>query len=965
MISLQTLHKGNAGKAGHYYADQKDDYYGKEGGAAQWQGQGAAQLGLNGEVTQDQFVKAMRGELGEGIEMAKSIRKDSKARAALDLTFSAPKSISIQALVGKDTKILEAHDHAVTKALEYLEKELVRGRYKIEGVSHSEQTGNAIIAKFRHETARPTQYDEADPQLHTHCLILNATKRTDGTWVSMSNDQIYKHKTLLDAVYKSEMASFLEKAGYDLRYEKGNFELANITREQIEHFSKRGMQVEQELAKLGKDRKTASRELKQAITLATRNDKRPEITRDQLQKQWGEDARKLGISFDRTERVLERNTNLASDATYRPVAMECVRWAIRHISERDAVMTRDRLILEATTYSMGAKVNINEIKLAIDAVIKEGHLIQGAPVYRLDDAGDDELALSRQAWIETMVRNGSTVEQAHANIKRAIATGGLVMAPIHYTTQANREREKRILQIEREGRGAVRPLLTEAQATICLSGSGLQPGQLAAGKLILTTENRIVGVQGLAGVGKSYMLEKVKAQIELQGYNVKCVAPYSQQVKELRRLGVDSVTVASVLTQKNERFEVNSRTVLVIDEAAVVPTRQMEKLMKMAEKVGARVVMMGDKDQTKAIESGKPMHQLQDTGMSTAKMGDILRQENPHLRKAVELAADGAGSQALHVLRTKLDAVVEVSDSQERYVKIAKAYSGLNSLQQQETLIVTGTNESRRKINALVHDQLGLAGKGIEYSLLARVDTTQAQRRSARFYQPGDVLQPERGYRVGLVAGQQYIVRSVDNQKNRLVVENLVTKKQLEFNPSRATRLSVYELVKQEVSVGDWIRITRNDAKKDLANGERYKVLQTSSRKIKIGEVNKNGQVTRKIVLEGGMQSKPLHFDLAYATTAHSAQGLSETGAILNQETYSRTTKSDVFYVGISRARQWVQVFTDDIQKLPFAVSRREDKAAALDIGILQRDKSHEQAMEAGQPRPAAKPTPDQAMRMI
>ncbi|WP_083812390.1 relaxase domain-containing protein [Pusillimonas sp. T7-7] len=106
MISLQTLHRGNAGKAGHYYADQKDDYYSKEGGAAQWQGQ------------------------GDDIALSTSIRKDSKARAALDLTFSAPKSISIQALVGKDVKVLEAHDHAVTKTLEYLERELVRGRHK-------------------------------------------------------------------------------------------------------------------------------------------------------------------------------------------------------------------------------------------------------------------------------------------------------------------------------------------------------------------------------------------------------------------------------------------------------------------------------------------------------------------------------------------------------------------------------------------------------------------------------------------------------------------------------------------------------------------------------------------------------------------------------------------------------------------------------------------------------------------
>ncbi|AEC18835.1 TrwC [Pusillimonas sp. T7-7] len=965
MISLQTLHRGNAGKAGHYYADQKDDYYGKEGDAAQWQGQGARELGLQGVVTQEQFVDAMRGKLGDDIALSTSIRKDSKARAALDLTFSAPKSISIQALVGKDVKVLEAHDHAVTKTLEYLERELVRGRHKEDGVSYSEQTGNAIIAKFRHETARPTEFDEADPQLHTHSLIMNATKRSDGTWVSMSNEQVFKHKKLLDAVYKNEMASFLEKAGYSLRYENDNFELAHISRDQIEHFSKRGMQVQDELAKIGKDRKTASRELKQAITLATRNDKRPEITREALQASWEKDAHDLGINFDQDKgHRLDWGLGIKPPSSYAPVALECVKWAIHHISERDAVMTEEKLVQEAMAYAMGTGVKYWDIKRAIDDAVKQGHLIQGAPVYRLNGSDAGEAALSRQAWVDTMVRAGATPEEAHGNVRRAIATGGLVLAEVHYTTQAGREREKRILQIEREGRGVVTPLFDKEQLHGAFAGSSLQPGQLAAAELILTTENRVVGVQGLAGVGKSYMLEQVKTKIEDHGYTVKSIAPYSQQVKELRRLGVEAVTVASVLTQEQGRFDMDSKTVLVIDEAAVVPTRQMEKLQKRAEQAGARVVMMGDKDQTKAIEAGRPMHQLQDAGMHTARMADILRQEEPHLRKAVELAAEGAGSEAVHVLSTKLGAVHEIKDAEDRYKQIAQSFTQLSPQAQRETLIVTGTNQSRRALNALVHEQLGLAGTGFEYSLLTRVDTTQAQRRSARYYQVGQILQPERSYKMGLIADVQYIVRDVNTEKNRIIVESLDTGQKIEFNPTRATRLSVYDRIEQELSAGDMVRITRNHAKQDLANGERYTVMVATPTTVKLGQLDEHGKVTREVVLAGGTKSSPFHMDLAYATTAHSAQGLSETGAILNQETYSRTTKSDVFYVGISRARQWIRVYTDDMSKLPFAVSRKEDKAAALDIGLAQHTKVRDHTLVTPAVAPQTKSTPDHAMRM-
>ena len=144
-------------KASHYYADQKDDYYSREGAAAQWQGKAAEALGLSGTVHQEDFLRALRGDFGPDIKLSRSIRLDSKARGALDITFSPPKSISIQALVGNDPAVIEAHDQAVTKALAFIESELVRARQAEQGVTTMERTGNAAIAKFRHETARPTE----------------------------------------------------------------------------------------------------------------------------------------------------------------------------------------------------------------------------------------------------------------------------------------------------------------------------------------------------------------------------------------------------------------------------------------------------------------------------------------------------------------------------------------------------------------------------------------------------------------------------------------------------------------------------------------------------------------------------------------------------------------------------------------------------------------------------------------
>lgn len=1091
MLSHQILHRSSAAKSGHYYAEQKDDYYARDGGNAQWQGEGAKILGLTGEVSREQLVAAMRGDFkrwfGEDLSLSNSIRKDSKARAALDMTFSAPKSISIQSLVGKDATVMAAHDHAVTRALVFMEQELLRARQKIDGVSHSEKTQNAIIAKFRHETARPTMKDDADPQLHTHALLMNLTQRADGAWVALSNDEIYRAKQLLDAVYKNEMAAYLQKAGYALRFEDGNFELANISREQIEHFSKRGMTVEAELAKIGQTRKTASRELKQAITLATRKEKQPDLSRADLQARWERDAKVLGIDFAAAgrgrERERERDQGLddvqprqnpdpgrEGPGRERPgpdgiddvlgpslpvedptqvtkqlrsrVADECMRWAIGHLTERESVTTETQLIEAAMEHARGTGVSIYEIKAALQDATERGHLIEGAPVYRLSQIESE--ILSREAWVESMIRQGATPEAARANVKRAILTGGLVLDDVRYTTQIAREREKRILQIEREGRGIMTPVMQAEKAKAALADVGLKPGQQDAAQLILTSENRVVAVQGLAGTGKSHMLNQVKQLAQAEGYTVRAVAAYGSQAKALELLGVEANTIASMLearsmrsagtsgtagfddkvsvtnagrtagagardaekpagqgfwklasgkrqmqrapsrlqaamrgnlaggrsrqaqpsmqpasgdgvptasssTTKLERFHLDEKTILVVDEAGVVPSRQMEMILKRAEKAGARVMLLGDQAQTKAIEAGRPFHQLQDAGMQTARMGDIVRQKDPVLKRAVEVAADGRASEALTIIQTRLDAVHEVKDEGERYEAIARSYAGLTPDLRRQTLIVTGTNDSRNAINDLVHDALGLQGLGRDYSMLTRIDTTQAERRTAKYYRIGDVIQPERSYQNGKLApDNHYTVVAIDDQKNRLTVKNLITGEAATFNPSRTTKLSVYQKVEAELSVGDWVRITRNNAKLDVRNGERYQVHAIRDGAVELAAVNESGLITRQVTLEGGSKTAPLHLDRAYASTVHSAQGLSETGVILNQESVSRTTKRDVFYVGISRAKLWIQVFTDDMTKLPFAVDQREDKTAALDIGVVPKELRRERHTEHG-----------------
>ncbi|MCH1986474.1 relaxase domain-containing protein [Achromobacter xylosoxidans] len=927
MISLKTVHRSAATRASHYYADQKDDYYSRDGTAAQWQGKAAEALGLTGTIyNQDEFLAALRGDFGPDIKLSKSIRLDSEARAALDITFSPPKSVSIQALIGKDAAAIAAHDKAVTAALEFIESELVRARQTERGVTTTERTGNAVIAKFRHETARPTEGHYCDPQLHTHAVMMNITQRADGRWTAISNDEIFRLKSLAESVYHAELASELERAGHTIRYDGKSFELAHISREQIEGLSKRSGDINAELEAMGLDRKTASRELKQTITLKTRKGKAPEVTREELQRDWERQATELGVDFNRERAPAQKLREHSPDALAL-VADECLKWAIKHHTERESVMDGKALLKTALLHSRGSGVKLRDLKAAVRRSLDKGHLILGTLEYRLPRSREGE-GMSRAAWIGEHIQNGMTKKQAETHVRQAISRGQLVPTGARYTTQVAREREKRILQIEREGRGAVEPILQADSVQAALGGRSLKPGQLAAAELMLTSADRFVGVQGLAGTGKSHMLKQVKAAAESAGFTVKAVASYGKQIEALRELGMEARTVASVLeAHHQDRFKLDANTVLVIDEAGVVPARIMERLMKMAEADGARVVMLGDTGQTKAIEAGRPFHQLQAAGMATALMGDIVRQKSPELKEAVEFAARGQASTSLGVIDTKLQAVHTIGEDVKRYQRIAGEYAAQTVDDRRETLIVTGTNKSRNALNEATHQALGLAGRGFDFNLLTRRDTTQAERRVAHYYRLDDIIQPERDYKLGdLKQDEMYRVIGATGKANELEVEHLATKTRSTFNPARATKLSVYQPVEAELSAGDWVRVTRNNAELDLVNGGRFEVLAVTPTTVTIG----NGG--RRLTLDASVT--PLHLDRAYATTSHSAQGLTCNRVLINAESYSRTTQRDVYYVAISRARHQADIYTDDAGKLRRAVNRLEEKTAALDIGM-------------------------------
>ncbi|AZR27128.1 MULTISPECIES: MobF family relaxase [Xanthomonas] len=955
MLNVTPIRGNNQYAAAHYFS-AADDYYAKEN-PGEWQGQGAQVLGLTGPVEQSQLSRLLDGRLPNGERIQTTFDPtDNKKRMGLDLTFSAPKSVSMQALVAGDKDVTAAHDRAVTRALEQVER-LAEARKKVKGKSYRERTGNMVIGKFRHEMSRAK-----DPQLHTHSVVLNMTQRADGAWRALSNEDIFRVQHEVDALYKAELARGLQALGYAIRLvdDQGNFELDHISRDQIEAFSARSRIIEEALANEGKTRATATTLEKQIISLATRP-RKDESDRDLVKQYWVEKSREFGIDYGPRSQ-LDGRTYEAGDsfggrgrergdagdriaATSLPArltpAQAVVQYAINHLTEREAVVRETALTATALRRAVGL-AGPDEVRAEIKRLVGQGALIEAVPAYRMADRKDGP-ALSSAGWKSYLQDlKGWSDKQAQQYVSNAIKQGSLVPAEKRYTTQKALAREKAILAIERTGRGAIEPIMTAAAVKTALEGSALNAGQRSAVETIVSTKNRFVGIQGDAGTGKTYTVNQAVALIKQasavsEGYRTVALAPYGNQVKALKNEGLEAHTLASFLRTKDK--PIDGKTIIVLDESGVVGARQMEQVMRIVEKAGARMVLLGDTKQTEAIEAGKPFAQLQQDGMQTARISEIQRQKDHELKTAVEQAAEGRVTQSLAHIKH----VEELKEPTERHRAIVNDYIQLTEPERRETLIVAGTNEARREINRMVRESLDLTGKGREFETLTRVDMTQAQRRFAPSYQPGMVIQPEKDYqKAGLTRGQTYRV------KEALPGNALVLQRQdgttTTINPRKATQLSVYHLERAELSIGDTVRINRNDPGRDLTNGDRMRVAGVIGGTVKLESVEqRDGRPARALELP---VNKPLHLEHAYASTVHSSQGLSNDRVLIALDTKSRTTSMNLYYVAISRARQEARVYTNNRGELPAAIARRFDKTTALGLERNRNTKRDRQALQ-------------------
>ncbi|HDR2795176.1 TPA: conjugative transfer relaxase/helicase TraI [Enterobacter asburiae] len=237
----------SAGGAAGYYSNS-DNYYFLGSLQSLWMGEGAKELGYEGTVRGDDLTAVLEGRLPDGSRLGKEVNGQHVHRPGHDLTFSAPKSVSILALIGNDKAMLEAHNHAVRVAAGYVEK-LISARDTKDGVTSIVHTGKMVAAAYTHDTSR-----NLDPQLHTHLLIANMTE-SGGKWKALATDYIHnagfietvmKHQVTLGKIYRSALRQRVESLGHEVEEtgKNGLWEIKGIPEEVRDEYSSRGREIQ-------------------------------------------------------------------------------------------------------------------------------------------------------------------------------------------------------------------------------------------------------------------------------------------------------------------------------------------------------------------------------------------------------------------------------------------------------------------------------------------------------------------------------------------------------------------------------------------------------------------------------------------------------------------------------------------------------------------------------------------------
>ena len=453
---------------------------------------------------------------------------------------------------------------------------------------------------------------------------------------------------------------------------------------------------------------------------------------------------------------------------------------------------------------------------------------------------------------------------------------------------------------------------------------GLSAAQRTAVEDLFLSRERIVGLDGVAGAGKTTVLSVIREGAEADGYRVEGFAPTSRAAQKLSEAGIETSTLQKHLTL-GEQPDRGEKRLYVLDESSMASTRQLHEFVHRLHP-NERVLLVGDRRQHEAVEAGRPFAQLQDAGMETVRLNEIVRQKDSELKRVVEQLARGEVHEAVQNL-DRQSRVHEIPDHAERVAAIAKECA--NS--PERMLVVSPDNRCRMEINERIHAEL--QGRGIVSNaehdirtLVPRQDLTGADRTWAERYEVGEVLRYSGASKeTGIGKGEYAQVKSIDGPANRLTVA-MWDGAERTCDPPRQQSVSVYREELRRFSERDRIQFTApaND-------------LKIANRELGIIE-NIGGDGPLRLKMDGGRAveldpNSHVHLDYGYAVTSHSSQGQTADRVLIHVDTElgaKDLLNSRMAHVANSRGAHDAQIFTNDASVLGHELSRDVSHVPAI-----------------------------------
>ena len=681
--------------AGSYFTDAEENYYIRDQSAAdEWQGELCKKISLEdgGAVKAEDFQTILSA-------------RESKC-AGYDLTFSAPKSVSILSQIGSEQArrdMEEAHRAAVTDTLKEIEKNEIYTRVTINGEVMPIKTGEMAAAKFEHNLSRNT-----DPQLHTHAFIANMTDYK-GKLYAVDGSRLYQVQKIYGAEYRARLAENLREKGYEITItdrEKGFFELQGMEKADLEIFSSRRAEI---LADM-KQRGVAGAAEAQLSTLGTRQTKEKNVDQNKLREKWKEIWGERPLAERSASALPDQNKAAAQRAAYAE--------AIEKLEAQSYAWTKKEFEQEITARGVGC-------------------------------------GMTRERAAE-LIRGDPTILQGTLKLEAGEPQQ-------YFTTIKNYEQERGLFESVAEGRGSFAAALnhktTEARRQEVCKENGWELTEQQKNLVYHIAESRdqIIAVRGLAGVGKSFSLNAAREVLEKEGFEVMGAAPSGQAAKELAedaRLEGQTAsgetrcgTLQRILNEAERNagnalpgqdYE-NKRSwnfdnikapakprIYFLDEAGMIDNNSLSEFFKMAEaqrEAGQeiKIVLVGDDRQLPPVGAGNFFSDvIQKEGIATVELTDIRRQkEAPELLQAVREAVQGSPDRAIEILADRKE-IHEIKTPKGRISAITREYMSMSEADRAGTLILSAKNADRIKINNLIREQLVKAGtleKGQEYKI--------------------------------------------------------------------------------------------------------------------------------------------------------------------------------------------------------------------------------------------------------